>query len=219
MSELDSVMETEKPQVSIIEDNKKYADTLARYLEENGFELVEVASSIDDYKFVPTDLLVLDMILHGKSSIDFIETAIRKAAFMDILILTAHADEDSLFKAMELGAKGYLTKDSALEKIHSALTNLYKGGVVIAPKLAKRFWALFSSQRGLGTTHFPYTEEDRTIIEFIGKGLSKAEVADVLGLPRRTVKTRLQKMYQDLGINNQVSLVVHAVRSGWIEID
>ena len=209
----------ERPQVSIIEDNQPFRESLESYLTENGFEVVEVAEDLSHYKFTPVDLLILDIQLPSGHSTHFIEYAIRKAAFMDILILSGKEDEETIFKCMANGAKGYLSKSVDLPKIEQALHTIFKGGVVIEPRLAKRFWELFSGYKPYQKKPFPYTEDDRTIIQFIAKGLSKVEVADVLGLPRRSVKTRLQKMYNDIGINNQVSLVVHALKNGWIDID
>ena len=212
-------IENEKPQVSLIHSDKDYLSKISEFLSTNDFEVVETVNEVSDYRFSPVDLLIIEAFGDLDATADFLETSNRKAAFMDILVLTENGTDDSLQKCMLKGAKGYLASSTSFEKIKSGLHTIHDGGVVIEPKLAKLFWKRFSNQRKIEEQPFPYTEEDRTIIQFIAKGLSKVEVADVLGIPRRTVKTRLQKMYHDIKVNNQVSLVVYALKSGWIDVD
>jgi DNA-binding NarL/FixJ family response regulator len=96
------------------------------------------------------------------------------------------------------------------------------GGTVLEPIIARRFWNYFQSIQakppqkkenpwGLSPTEFE-------VLSYVAKGLSNAEVGQVMTMERRTVRTHLSHIYRKMGVNSHVEAVVLALRAGLVEL-
>lgn len=195
-------------------------------------------SGLEEIPGACPELLLLDLELPG---IDGIEVTRRlKAAHpeIDVLILTSFDDERKVYEAIQAGASGYLVKRVRIERILDAMDEVRQGGIVLEPVIARRFWAYFDSLRkvpaesparaddGLAQEPVPPSESEPTdygltptecdVLLFIGKGLSNAEVGDVLKIERRRVRTILTSIYRKMGVNTHVEAVVKGIRAGLI---
>ena len=92
------------------------------------------------------------------------------------------------------------------------------GGTVIEPRLAKTFWHYFKGVEAPPHDEPVLTRTNCSCLKLVAKGLSNAEAAQVLGLPRRNVRTRLQKIYDKLGARSHVDAVVVALKRGLIQV-
>lgn len=123
--------------------------------------------------------------------------------------------------ALELGASGYLLKQATFERLPAAIVEVYQGGTVIEPRLARRFWNYFQSVQTKARAPDPFglSPLERELLAYFGKGLSNAEVGQVLSIDRRTVRTHLLHIYRKMKVHSHVEAVVRALKAGVIALD
>jgi len=154
--------------------------------------------------------------------IDGLELVTRlKAAHVkcELLVLTSFVDEQKVVQAMRNGAAGYLVKGVESKKLLDALHEVDRGGTVIEPRLAKRFWELFRGLEEPKRTESILTDAERELLHLVARGLSNAEAGQVLGVARRNVRTQLQHIYDKLGARSHVDAVIVALKRGLIQLD
>lgn len=152
---------------------------------------------------------------------------------IEIIIFTVFEDEDKVLRAIKAGAAGYILKGAPASKIHEAILDVFHGGTVIQPTLARRLLKHFSmpmqgtpstlidaEKKALKTSEpcVLLTVRELECLQIIGKGLSNNEAAAVLQLSKATIRTHLEHIYQKLDVSNRVEAVTEGIRQGIIEI-
>ncbi|MBW1811757.1 MAG: response regulator transcription factor [Deltaproteobacteria bacterium] len=197
--------------------------------------LVRLLSSYDDFRVVGSALsgeaglqtiaalgpqfVLLDLELPDTDGIEVTKKIKAILPETEVLILTSFEDEVKVYKAIQAGASGYLVKRIAPEKIHESILEVLNGGVVIEPRLARRFWNYFKSVQGKSEAEDHTLEEiERDILQMIARGLTNQETGRVLSLARRTVRTHLSHVYRKLGTSSRAEAVVIALKKGLINL-
>ena len=167
------------------------------------------------------DLLLLDLELPDMDGIEITRWTRAHHPDAEVLILTSFEDETKVFLAMQAGASGYLVKRMIPSRIQEAIGEVMAGGVVLEPRLARRFWNLFQSVKTGGEAADPTLAlegVERDVLIMIGRGLTNQEAGEVLKLKRRTVKSILARIYGKLGTRSRSEAVMIALRKGLIEL-
>lgn len=215
-------MAAEKLPVFVVEDQAPILKALVKLL--GSFPELELVGSamsgeaaLDQLSASHARVALVDIELPGIDGLELVSKL--KAARVDceLVMLTSFVDEEKVFEAMRRGASGYLVKGCPAERLRAAIHTVEAGGTVIEPKLAKAFWAYFKGVQA------PRREErleadEQGLLELVARGLTNAELAGVLGVPQRNLRTRLQKVYAKLGARSHVEAVVVALRRGLIEL-
>jgi DNA-binding NarL/FixJ family response regulator len=217
----------ERTRVYVVEDQPQLLKNLVKVL--GTFPELEVVGTsqdgeeaVEDIVRVRPELVLLDLELPGLNGIQVTQRVKRKAPEVEILILTSFEDEQKVYEAIQAGASGYLVKRVGPEKIRSGIREVMEGGTVLEPLIARKFWNYFQSIQakppekkdnpwGLSPTEFE-------VLRYVAKGLSNAEVGQVMTLERRTVRTHLSHLYRKMGVNSHVEAVVLALRAGLVDL-
>ncbi|HLL06366.1 MAG TPA: response regulator transcription factor [Myxococcaceae bacterium] len=178
--------------------------------------------AVEDIIRVRPQLVLLDLELPGLNGIQVTQRVKRRAPEVEILILTSFEDEQKVYEAIQAGASGYLVKRVGPEKIRSGIRDVMEGGTVLEPIIAKKFWNYFQSiqARPAQKPENPWglTPTEFDVLRYVAKGLSNAEVGQVMTLERRTVRTHLSHIYRKMGVNSHVEAVVMALRAGAVDL-
>jgi len=184
------------------------ADESLKILREtgNGSEALRLARELKP------DILILDMDLPGMSGLEIARSRQTERLGFEIIFLTMYREEDMFAEAMELGAKGYVLKESAAADILQSIHAVARGEHYISPAMSglllKRAAADKSKPEARGVENLSPAE--RRILKLIASDKTSKEIAEELGLSPRTVENHRTNMSAKLGLQGSHSLLKFA---------
>ena len=120
-----------------------------------------------------------------------------------ILILTVSADSDTVFRALEAGADGYLLKRCSPEELQTAVLDVLKGGVPMTSEIARRVIASFRRHPAKSDAATRLTPREEEILTLLSKGFVSKEIASKLGVSYETVRDHLRHIYEKLHVHSR----------------
>lgn len=136
-----------------------------------------------------------------------------------VLVLTTYADDDSLFPALQAGARGYLTKDASAEEIEHAIRALAAGRTHLGADVQQRLVRAVLDTRDDTPVEPPplpdsLTRRESEVLKLIAAGLSNAEIAETLVVTVATVKTHVNRIFYKTGARDRAQAVRYAYKHG-----
>ena len=126
---------------------------------------------------------------------------------MKVLVLTASAEPNDLFRALGVGALGYVPKTASPSEIVDALHQVDQDWVGASPAMAPRFMAdsIQPSEKGAGVTEIDtqLTAREQDVLKLVASGMSNAEIGGNLNVSENTVKTHVKKVLGKLHMKNR----------------
>lgn len=200
--------------IAIIEDLHDVAEMLRElFSEQDDMQCNQVYFNAEDaMNFLPNhpvDVVIVDIGLPRKSGIDAIKHILEYCPATQFCMFTVYEDDEKIFKSLQAGAKGYVLKGSAPEKIMEAVRELHAGGSPMSPTIARRIIDLFSKMNLEPNAHsLPITAREKELMELLAKGLLYKEIADRLGITIGTVKQHIHKIYDKLQVSNRTEAIM-----------
>ncbi|MEW2545437.1 response regulator transcription factor [Streptomyces sp. NPDC047002] len=138
-----------------------------------------------------------------------------------VVVLTTYADDESLFAALQAGARGYLTKDAQGEEIVRAVDDVLAGQAGLAPAVQRRLLERFTAPppRAAAPAELPdgLTAREAEVLGLVADGLSNKEIAARLHIGAATVKTHINNLFAKTGVRDRAQAVRYAYQRGLIE--
>jgi two-component system, NarL family, response regulator NreC len=196
---------------------------LRSLLEETGHSVVaEAADGLEAVRLCEEhrpDLLIIDI---GMPKLSGIEVAAR-AQKLDrppaVIILSMHADESYIIRALGAGARAYLLKDATDEDLLPAIRAVASGKPFFSPAVTAVLvedYMRTLQKRGLTDSYHLLTDREKEVLHLLAEGRSNKEVATLLDLGLSTVETHRANLMQKLNLHNTAEVVLYAVRKGII---
>ncbi|MFC8449978.1 response regulator [Kitasatospora sp. NPDC057223] len=135
----------------------------------------------------------------------------------EVVVLTTYADDESLFPALQAGARGYLTKDAGGEEIARAIADVRSGAAGLSPLVQRRLLERLSDARPpqpAGTLPDGLTAREAEVLALIAEGLSNTEIARRLYVGPATVKTHINNLFAKTAVRDRAQAVAYAFRHG-----
>jgi len=147
--------------------------------------------------------------------------ATRRLAGHRVLILTTFGLDDYIIEALRAGASGFVLKDVPTEELVRAVRIIGAGEALLSPAVTRRLLDRVGRRLPASATTTPaafteLTEREREVFELLARGLSNAEIAELLVVGDATVKTHVSNVLTKLGLRDRVQAVVLAYESGLI---
>ncbi len=180
---------------------------------ENGRETVALAASLRP------DVVVMDVGMPVLNGIEATQTIVTQNPTVAVVILSMHADESYVMRALKAGARGYLLKDSAAADLIGAIQAISQGKSFFSPKVSRILaedYVRVLKQKGAVDTYDLLTSREREILQLLAEGKTNKEVATALNISPYTVETHRSHILQKLNLHNSAELVLYAVRKGII---
>jgi two-component system response regulator NreC len=179
----------------------------------DGLEALRLCSELSP------DLLIIDISMPLMNGIEVAARAQKLEPSPGVIILSMHADESYIMRALAAGARGYLVKDATDEDLIPAVRAVAAGKPFFSPTVAAVLMEDYVRQlraRGLSDSYELLTDREREILQLLAEGRSNKEVAALLDVGLSTVETHRANLMQKLNLHNTAEIVLYAVRKGII---
>jgi two-component system response regulator NreC len=161
------------------------------------------------------NVVILDVAMPQLNGIDAAAQIIKSDPNTRVVMLSMYADESYLVRALSVGAKGYLLKESAEADIVKAVQVVAQGRPFFSPQIAQTLledYVRALQQRQLQDSYDLLTEREREVLQLLAEGKSNKEVATILELSTYTVETHRTNLMHKLNLHNTAEIVLYAVR-------
>ena len=167
------------------------------------------------------DIVLMDIGMTGLSSFEATRQIRRNRPETKILFLTMYDDEDYLVECMEVGAGGYVLKDSPAPQLISAIRDVNRGGSFLSPRMLAQLVDDFRSR--IKSAHrlprfATLTTREKEVLKVLAEGNSVKEIAGNLGLSVKTVEAHKFNLMRKLDIHNKAQLVQYAIQKKIIKV-
>ena len=161
------------------------------------------------------DVVVTDLDMPGTSGVEAVARLRAQWPDVAVLILTMHADDDSLLAALRAGARGYLVKGADGAELVRAICSVAAGEAVYGAAVASRIVELASGGARRSGSAFPeLTERERDVLELLAKGRRNSEIATALGLSDKTVRNHVSAVLLKLQVPDRTAAALKAREAG-----
>lgn len=181
-----------------------------------GGEAGTAAEAMEKVRAERWDVVVLDVGLAGKSGLDLIADIRKLRPEARVLVLTMFSEEQYAVRAIRAGAAGFLTKESAPEKLVDAVRKVAGGGRFISPELAETLASMVAGE-GSGKAHERLSNREFEILKLIGSGRTVSQIAEDLALSVKTVSTHRTRILRKMDMKTNAELTHYAVKNGLVD--
>ncbi len=162
------------------------------------------------------DIVLMDIGMAGMSSFEATRLIRKERPDTKVIFLSMYDDEDYLAECVDIGANGYILKDSPAEQLVTALGEVARGGSYLSPRLLTRLVDDFRMQ---GRPRFgTLTKREREILKMLAEGKSVKEIATCFELSVKTVEAHKFNLMRKLDIHNKAQLVQYAIQKKIIRL-
>ncbi len=190
---------------------------------QSGFSVVGEASdgrqAVDQALATRPDVVVLDITMPRLSGTEAAQRITESLPDTAVVILSMHADEGYVLRALKAGARGYLVKDSAEDDLIEAIKAVSEGKAYFSPEVSKMLVEDYVREirtRGAEDSYELLTTREREILHLLAEGKSNKDIAALLNLSLFTVETHRRNLQEKLNLHNLAELILYAVRKGLI---
>ena len=162
------------------------------------------------------EVLVVDLVMPGLGGLDVTREVKRRSPRTRVVILSMHASEAFVLRALRSGASAYVLKESTATELVKAIREALAGRRYLSPPLSERaIEAYVERAKGVEVDIYEtLTTREREVLHLAAEGLSNPAIGERLGISPRTAETHRAHVMQKLGLKNRADLVLYAVRRG-----
>jgi DNA-binding NarL/FixJ family response regulator len=215
--------------VLIADDQKVVRDGLAMLLGLlDGVEVVGTAvdggDAVRQATAADPDIVLMDLNMPTVDGVEATRRLVEQGARARVVVLTTYADDDWVFRALQAGARGFLTKDAGAEEIHHAISTVAAGEAQLDPSVQRRLLEALAAGAPLGVAEATgpapvddgLTGRESEVLVEVAAGHSNSEIAARLFVSEATVKTHINHLLAKTGCRDRAALVGYAYRTGRI---
>lgn len=165
------------------------------------------------------DAIVMDVAMPILNGIEAARQICNKLPQAAVVFLSMHSDEAYVLKALKVGARGYLLKDSAEQDLINAVKAVSEGKSFFSPAISKMLVEDYVRQMQelkLEDSYDLLTTRERELLQLLAEGKNNKEVANLLNLSLHTVETHRSNIFQKLNLHSGAELILYAIRKGVI---
>jgi two-component system, NarL family, nitrate/nitrite response regulator NarL len=165
------------------------------------------------------DVVLMDISMPGMNGLAVTEVLRKDHPDVKVLVLSVHNNRDYIFRIIQAGAHGFISKEAPPDELLRAIESVYAGEPFFSPEIAKAALNQLVSSGGKKDPFAQLTSREREVLVLIAEGQSNKEIANKLGIGVRTIETHRERIMRRLDIHSVAGLTKFAIANGMISID
>jgi DNA-binding NarL/FixJ family response regulator len=203
--------------VSIVEDDAKLRETMARYFAgQSGFQCLDTfpdaESALSGIPRNPPEVVLMDINLPGIDGIECVRRLHAAMPQLKIIMLTVFEDSERVFSSLSAGAFGYLVKSNRPAKILQAIRDVHEGGSPMSGHIARMVVQSFEKGGATEDETTSLTPRELEVLHGLSCGRTYKQIAGDLEISMSTVRTYIQRIYEKLHVHSQTEAVMKYAR-------
>lgn len=210
--------------IIIVDDHQMVAEGLKNLIESSGnAKVIGTATNgqelLKTLEIVTPDVILMDIDMPVMNGIDAMMHIQKRFPDQKVIILSMHEESSLVKKLTNLGAKGFLFKNSDADELSLALNRVMKGGTYFTSNISLNLINNrlgLESEYGMDDKKSLLTEREIEILKLIAEGLSNKEIGEQLFISHRTVDTHRTNLMKKLDVSNIAGLIRYAIKQGFV---
>jgi two-component system, NarL family, response regulator LiaR len=196
---------------------------------EPDFEVVGEADdgqqAIDLTRRLQPDIVVMDIRMPVLSGVEATRYIRENMPTVQVLVLTAHDDDEYVFSLLRAGASAYLLKSAPMDELVKAIRLVKSGESPLDPSIARKVVVRMSGNQESstaieeGSLIEPLTPREQEVLQLLARGLNNKAIAETLYISDRTVQAHLTNIFAKMGVASRLEAVLTAIRRGWLTLE
>lgn len=209
--------------VMLADDHVLIREGIKQLLEFDGsMKIIAEASDgiecLEKLKNVKPDILLLDINMPNMNGIDVLKELKEKNDPLKVLILTVHSEVEYLVKAVDIGANGYILKDSGSAELKQAINAVIDEGSYIQPNLIPALNSRLINRDMDREKLASLTKREVEILTQVACGMFNKEIAVNLNISERTVKNHISNIFKKIDASDRTQAAVFAIRNNIVNL-
>lgn len=209
--------------VMIADDHSMIREGLKQLLELEGeFQVIEEACDgvdcIEKLHGVTPDILLLDINMPNMNGLEVLQKMKELNMNVNVLVLTVHNEVEYLLKAVDIGANGYLLKDSESAELKKAILSVVNGEDYIQPSLIPVLNAKMIDRNKDNEKLEKLTKREIQVLKLLAVGKINRQIGEELDISERTIKNHVSNIFKKIDVKDRTQAAVFAIRNNLINI-
>jgi DNA-binding NarL/FixJ family response regulator len=213
--------------IFIVDDHKIFREGLKMLFSTfKGVEIIGEASNGKMFLSVlpetKPDIVFMDINMKEMDGLEATQEALKIYPDLKIIALTSFEDEEYFNKITDLGARGYLLKNSMRDDFEKAINRVMEGANYYSDelivKLSRKMSMIKSQQKEALKEEATFTDEERELLKYICQGLTNKQIADIMHLSSRTIEAHRARLLDKTQTKNSVALAVYAISNNIVDL-
>lgn len=211
--------------VFISDDHAVVRDGLRFMLEAQGnIKVIGEASNgreaIKKVKELKPDIVIMDIVMAELNGIDATEQICKENPATRVIMLSMRSSTEPILRSLKAGASGYILKESAGRELVNAIYSVHEGKRYLSSKVSDQMLgAWLGKEESLRDPLAVLSQREREVLQLVVEGKTSAEIAEMLFLSIKTVKTYRSRLMVKLGLKDIPSLIKFAIQHGLTSIE
>jgi two-component system, NarL family, nitrate/nitrite response regulator NarL len=210
--------------ILVADDHAIFRDGLRKLLEASDDAQIvgEAANGVECTKMLAKlkpDILLLDLRMPEKDGLAVLEELNFDSLTTRVIVLTAAEDDRDVVRAMRLGARGVVLKQSASDLLLKSIHKVYDGEIWLDNRMTAEVIDAFkkSAEAGQRREKPLLSEREKEIVQLVAQGFRNREIGEKLFISEQTVKNHLHNIFDKLGVSDRLELALYAIHHRLIE--
>jgi DNA-binding NarL/FixJ family response regulator len=158
------------------------------------------------------DVVILDISMRGRSGLEVLREVKQSRKQCPVLVLSTHPEDQFAVRVLQMGAAGYMTKESAPDELMGAVKKVLSGGRYVSPSLAEKM-ASYLDMNVQRAPHERLSDREFQVLRMIASGKTVTEISRELSLSVKTISTYRTRILEKMAMHTNAELTHYAVHN------
>lgn len=179
-------------------------------------EAADGRSGLNMVRSTKPHVVLMDIALPKMNGLEVLERVVKDHSKVQVVMLSMHANEEYVSRALRSGARGYVLKDADISELELALRAVTEGNIYLSPAVSKSMVDDYMRRVGSQGSPHALTERQQEVLQQVAEGKNTKEIAYRLRLSVKTVESHRAQLMKRLNIHDVAGLVRYAIRAGLV---